>query len=56
MDRFFALIGALLLAFISIASACAAAPVGLIHFTLEPERGDASRLKASFRSDTPQPR
>lgn len=51
MNRFFALIGALLFAFISISSACTAAPVGLIHFTLEPERGDASRLKAHFRSE-----
>ena len=51
MNRLFALIGALLLAFISISSACTAAPAGSIHFTLEPEHGDPSRLKASFRSD-----
>jgi len=51
MNRIFALVGALLLAFISISSACTAASAGWIHFTLEPERGDAGELKASFRSE-----
>ena len=48
MNRFFALIGALLLAFISVSSACTAAPAGLFHFTLEPDGND--RIKARFRS------
>ena len=51
MNRLLALMGALILAFISISSACTAAPVRWIHFTLEPERGDPSRLKANFRSE-----
>jgi hypothetical protein len=50
MNRFFALIGALILAFISISSACTAAPAGWIHFTLEPEHGN-EQIKASFRSE-----
>jgi len=50
MNRFFALIGALLLAFISISSACTAAPTGLFHFTLEPDHGN-DRIKASFRGE-----
>lgn len=50
MNRFFALIGALLLAFISISSACTAAPAELLHFTLEPDHGN-DRIKASFRSE-----
>ena len=50
MNRFFALIGALLLAFISVSSACTAAPAGLFHFTLEPDHG-SDRIKASFRRE-----
>jgi hypothetical protein len=51
MKHFFAVIGALLLAFISVSSACtAAAPAGWIHFTLEPQRG-SDRIQASFRSE-----
>lgn len=49
MNRFFAIIGALLLAFISVSSACTAAPAGLFHFTLEPDHGNDG-IKASFRS------
>ena len=49
MNRFFAIIGALLLAFISVSSACTAAPTGLFHFTLEPDHGNDG-IKASFRS------
>jgi hypothetical protein len=51
MNRFLALIGALLFAFISVASACSAAPGQWIHFTLEPQRGGASEIRASFRND-----
>lgn len=50
MNRIFALVGALLLAFISVSSACTAAPAGLIHFTLEPRRG-SDKIHADFRSD-----
>jgi len=50
MNRFFALVGALLLAFISISSACTAAPAGLFNFTLEPDHG-SERIKASFRNE-----
>ena len=49
MNRALALIGALLLSLISIASACAAVPAQSIHFTLAPEHG-SNRLEASFRS------
>ena len=51
MNRFFALVGALLLAFISISSACTAAPAGLFHFTLEADHGN-DRIEGSFRSET----
>jgi hypothetical protein len=50
MNRVFALVGALLLAFISVSSACTAAPAGFIHFTLEPRRG-GEKIHADFRSD-----
>ena len=51
MNRFLALIGALLLAFISVSSACTAAPAQWIHFTLEPQRGGGPEIRASFRHD-----
>ena len=51
MNRFLALIGALLLAFISISSACIAAPGQWVHFTLEPQRGGAAEIRASFRNE-----
>jgi hypothetical protein len=50
MNRCVALIGALVLAFISISSACTAASGQWIHFTLEGERGSDS-IQVSFRSD-----
>ena len=50
MNRVFAIIGALLLAFISVSSACTAAPGTWVHFTLEPERG-SDLVRASFRND-----
>jgi hypothetical protein len=52
MNRVFAFIGALLLAFITVSSACTAAPGDSIHFTLEPERGSDS-IHASFRNNGP---
>jgi hypothetical protein len=51
MNRFVALIGALLFAFISVASACSAAPGQWIHFTLEAQRGGGSEIRASFRNE-----
>jgi hypothetical protein len=51
MNRCLAFIGALLLAFISISSACTAAPGQWIHFTLESPRGDDGRIQASFRKE-----
>lgn len=51
MNRLFALIGALLLAFISVSSACTAASPEWIHFTLEPDRGNGAQIQARFRSD-----
>jgi hypothetical protein len=50
MNRMLAFAAALLIAFIGIASACAAAPTAGIRFTLEPERG-SDRIQASFRSE-----
>ena len=51
MNRCLALIGAVLLAAISVSSACMAAPADLIHFTLEPERGSSGSIHASFREE-----
>lgn len=51
MNRFLALIGALLLAFISVSSACTAAAPGWIHFTLEPDHGNGDRIEARFRNE-----
>ncbi|HEY6048339.1 MAG TPA: hypothetical protein VIV07_04745 [Sphingomicrobium sp.] len=50
MNRCLAFLGALILAFISVSSACTAAPSQFVHFTLEPEHGgNADRIQASFR-------
>ncbi len=51
MNRVFALIGALLLAFISISSACTAGSPDWIHFTLEPDRGNGGQIEARFRGE-----
>jgi hypothetical protein len=48
MNRSITFLAALLCAFVTVSSACAAPPEGL-RFTLEPQRGDAARLHASFR-------
>ncbi|MGE5563683.1 MAG: hypothetical protein ACM3ZV_10320 [Bacillota bacterium] len=52
MNRCLALIGALILAFISVSSACTAAPTEFVHFSLEPERGAPDRIQVSFRKDS----
>lgn len=49
MNRFVALIGAVFLTMISVASACTAAPAELIRFTLEPKQ-ESGLVQASFRS------
>jgi hypothetical protein len=49
MNRILAFLGALVLAFISVSSACTAAPATWIHFTLEPQHGNAAEIQASFR-------
>lgn len=55
MDRCLALIGAVLCAFVSISSACMAAPAEWIHFTLEPQRGSGNdtHIQARFRREGP---
>lgn len=50
MNRCLAFIAAVILAFLSVSSACTAAPSQMIHFTLETERG-SDLLHASFRKD-----
>ena len=52
MNRFFALIGALLLAFISISSACTAAPADGSTSRSSRSAATQARLKASFRERT----
>jgi hypothetical protein len=52
MNRCLAFIGALLLAFLSVSSAClAAVPSEWIRFTLEPEGSRSGEIRASFRTD-----
>lgn len=48
MNRFAALIGALLLAFLSVSSACMASPSDWVHFTLDARGGNANELRANF--------
>jgi hypothetical protein len=50
MNRFAALILALLFATLTVSSACVAAPSDWIHFTLEPEHG-GGKIQATFRND-----
>lgn len=50
MNRVLAFVGALMLAFISITSACTAASPPWLHFTLEPQRG-RDTLQVSFKND-----
>ena len=51
MNRFFALLFALLLTSISVASACSAEPTDWVHFKLESE-GGGNRIRASFRDES----
>ena len=50
MNRCVAFLAALLLAFLSVSSACTAEPAEWIHFTLEPRSGDGL-VQASFTSE-----
>jgi hypothetical protein len=50
MNRILALLFAIILATVTVSSACVAAESDWIHFTLEPERGGSS-IKASFRDN-----
>ena len=51
MNRAFALIGALVLASITISSACMAGPTGELSFSLEADRKDPARIDAHFNDD-----
>src|SRR5438128_1770701 len=51
MNRCLAFLFALCFAAISVSSACIAQPSDVIRFTLEAERGDPARIKASFRDE-----
>jgi hypothetical protein len=52
MNRLLAFICALLLAFLTLSSACVAQSAEWVHFTLEPERSNPARIHASFRSQS----
>ena len=52
MNRFIALIAAVIFAAISVSSACLAQPSDLISFTLQPERSNAGKIHASFRDQS----
>lgn len=52
MNRAFAFIGALLLASITVSSACLAAPDEGLRFTLEPEHGNGGKIHANFRDSS----
>jgi hypothetical protein len=51
VNRPLAFICALLLAFLTISSACVAQPADWIHFTLEPERSNAGKIHARFSDE-----
>ena len=51
MNRLLAFIGALIFAFISVSSACTAAPAEWTRFTLEPQHGEAGMIHATFRNE-----
>jgi hypothetical protein len=53
MNRCLAFLAALILAFVSVSSACTAAGGPWIRFALQPQRGDGGRIEASFRSHAP---
>jgi hypothetical protein len=52
MNRYLVFLAALLCASITVSSACVASPSDWVHFTLEAERGDAGKIRASFRDET----
>ena len=49
MNRIFAFVAALVAALLSVSSACTAAPVELVQFTLEAEGPGGERVQATFR-------
>jgi len=49
MNRFLALVGALVLACLSVSSACSAAPAEWVNFTLQQRGGGDQRIQANFR-------
>jgi hypothetical protein len=51
MNRFVTFLLALMVAALTVSSACVAAPSEVIHFTLEPERGGGDKIHASFRDE-----
>ena len=51
MNRPLAFVFALLLAFVSVTSACMAQTADWVGFTLEPQRSDTTRIRASFHTD-----
>ena len=51
MNRPLAFVCALLVAFVSVSSACMAQPADWIGFTLEAERGNSAKIHASFRQE-----
>lgn len=51
MNRSFAFVAALFCAFLTVSSACAAAPADWVRFTLESRRGSGGEIHASFRND-----
>src|SRR5438445_3290440 len=52
MNRVLAFLLALVLASITVSSACVAAASDWVHFTLEPQRGGSGEIRASFRDES----
>jgi hypothetical protein len=52
MNRFIALIAAVIFAAISVSSACLAQTSDLLSFTLQPERSNAGKIHASFHDES----
>jgi hypothetical protein len=53
MNRPLAFICALLFAFLTVSSACVAQPTDWVHFTLEPEGSNGTKIHATFRDGGP---
>lgn len=51
MNRCLAFLAAVLVAFVSVSSACTAQSAEWIHFTLEPKASEPGKVQVSFRSD-----